>query len=102
MLVINIVVSKVFPNILFPKIFFQTFFIFFIFYSKFFYPKLFFSKSLFICVMKNMIRGNLSKLDYRLVRCVEYSSLAYTAHITLDVKSPISSPCCIRYYFAPL
>ena len=30
--------------------------------------------------------------------CVEYSSSARTAHITLDVESSISPACCIIYY----
>ena len=51
-----------------------------------------------ICVMKN-ICSKRSKLNFYLVWCVEYSSSAQTAHITLDVKSPISSPCCIIYYY---
>ena len=40
-----------------------------------------------------------AKLDFSLVWCVRYSSSAHTAHITLDVKSSISSPQRIIYYY---
>ena len=49
--------------------------------------------------IKNMICSKRSKLDFRLVWCVKYSSSAHTAHITLDVKISVSSPCCIMYYY---
>ena len=52
-----------------------------------------------ICVMKNMIYSKRSKLNFRLVWCVRYSSSAHTAHITLDVKSSISSPHHKIYYY---
>ena len=81
------------------------------FFSEFFYSRAFYSRhrclpvyrdkkdSLCICVMKNMIRSKRSKLDFRLVWCVKYSCSAHTTHITLDVKSPIYSPCCMIYYY---
>ena len=55
--------------------------------------------SLCIRVMKNMICNKRSKLDFRLVWYVRYTSLAHTAHITLDVKSLISSPHRIMHYY---
>ena len=56
------------------------------------------TRTLCIYVIKNMIYSKRSKLNFLLVWCVRYSSSAYTAHITLDVKSSISSPHLIIYY----
>ena len=53
----------------------------------------------YVSVMKNMICNKRSTLDFRLLWRVEYSFSAHTAHIPLDVKSPISSPCCINILF---
>ena len=110
-------------SIFFPKSYFQNFskffFIFFLnFFSIIFFQlfslKCFFQvltldaspltetkRTLYVSVMRNMICSKRSKSDFRLLWCVEYSSSAHNDHITVDVKSPISSPCCINILFCP-
>ena len=102
---LNIFFPKFFTQHFFSKIFYSTFF-FQNFFSIFFFERFTLdafsfaepTRTLCICVVKNMICSERSKLDFHLVWCVKYSSSTHTAHITLDVKSPISSPCCIIYY----
>ena len=90
---------------MFPKFYFHYFLPNFC--SNFFFRRLYprwllvyrdKTDSLCMCVMKIMICSKRSKLGFRLMWCLEYSYSAYTAHITLDVKRPISSPCCIYCY----
>ena len=96
----------------FPKFFLQNFFLSIFFPNclcQHFFSKLFFQIFFFFSralpsmppVHKNMLCSKRSKLNLRLVWCVEYSSSALTAYITLDEKSLISLPFCRIYFFAP-
>ena len=93
----------------FPKFLIQNFFSKISFHNFFFEgstldasPFIETKRTLCICVMKNMIYSKRSSLNFRLVWCVRYSFSAHTTHITLDVKSSISSPhrIILLYFFS--